>query len=98
MKIENPPAFKFILPEKSSLSISLCRLAVSKDNQNKKFGDFLKETEVFKNPASIDNLLVECGLNPRKSYSLMMSSKSKFPADEYAKDLRQVHASKLAFR
>lgn len=75
-----------------------CRLAVRGDYQDKKFGDFLKETEVFTNPASIDNLLIDSGLDPRKSYSLTMSSKGKFQSDEYAKDLRQVHASKLAFR
>lgn len=101
MKIENPPALKFFLLEKSFLSISICRLAVSvtnKEGQKKKFGDFLTETEVFKNPASIDNLIIDSGLDPRKSYSLTMSSKGKFQSDEYAKDLRQVHASKLAFR
>ena len=56
----------------------------------------LKESESFKNPGIVENLLIESGLHHNLFYSFM--SKNKFPQDEYAKDLRQQQASKLAFR
>jgi hypothetical protein len=74
------------------------RTAIDPSNQAKSYNDILRGTEAFRNPAIVENLYVEGGLRPNENYSLMASAKGKYPQDEYAKDLRQLQASKLAFR
>lgn len=73
------------------------RIAIDSENQRKSYNEILRTSQGFKNPAIVENSFIESGLKPKSHYSLM-SSKSKFPPDEYAKDLRQIQASKLAFR
>lgn len=70
---------------------------MNSENQRKTYNEILRNSE-FKNPLIVENLLVDSGLQPKLHYSLMSSLKNKFPQDEYAKDLRQIQASKLAFR
>lgn len=86
------------LTAKIFLYIFSFRTAIDTHNQKKTFNQILSASESIKNPAIVENLFIESGLQPQTSYSLMSSSKSKFPQDEYAKDLRQLQASKLAFR
>jgi hypothetical protein len=74
-----------------------CRLANNSEYQPKNCDEILKTLEIFKNPDTFDRSLAEAGLKSRKSYSYIMS-KNKFQNDEYSSELRQVHASKLAFR
>jgi hypothetical protein len=74
------------------------RIASDYHNQNRTYNDIYKESESFRNPGVVENSFVESGLHPQSHNSFMSSSRSKFPQDEYAKDLRQLQASKLAFR
>lgn len=74
------------------------RIAIDSRSQNRSYNDILSESESLKNPAIVENLFIESGLHPQSQYSFMSSSKGTFPQDEYAKDLRQLQASKLAFR
>ena len=74
------------------------RIAIEPRNQAKTYNEILRDTEAFRNPAIVENLYIEGGLKPGENYSLMSSSKGKYAPDEYAKDLRQLQASKLAFR
>lgn len=72
------------------------RIAIDQQNQGKTYNQLLKDSEAFNNPSAVDNLYSELGLEKNSYYSFM--SKSKFPQDEFAKDLRQQQVSKLAFR
>lgn len=82
----------FIIPL-SSLSF---RIAVDPRNRTKTYNELLKESDTFRNPGAIENLYRDCGLDPSENYTLMSSK--KYPSDEYAKELRQQQAGKLAFR
>lgn len=67
------------------------------DHEKRTFNELLEQSDTFRNPGTLDNLLIESGLNPF-SYCTHMSSKGKYPPDECAKELRQIQAGKLAFR
>jgi hypothetical protein len=76
--------------------LKLFRLCLESRDTN--FNSVLEDAVSFQNPASVDNLLLECGLNTKKIYTNMSSLKGKFPQEEYATDLRHQQTSKLAVR
>lgn len=52
----------------------------------------------FRNPNSIDYLYEKVGLSSTSIYTNMSGLNGKFPAEEYGSEIRQVQASKWAFR
>lgn len=74
------------------------RIAYDSRSHDRTYNELVKISEGFRNPAIVENLFIESGLQPKSSYSFMSSSKGKYPQDEYAKELRQAQAGKMAFR
>ncbi|XP_037034015.1 tetratricopeptide repeat protein 14 homolog isoform X1 [Bradysia coprophila] len=70
----------------------------STDLQHETYENILEASPGFKNPNSIDCLFEKVGLNASTIYTNMSGLNGKFPAEEYGSDLRQVQASKWAFR
>lgn len=62
------------------------------------YENILEASPGFKNPNSIDCLFEKVGLNASTIYTNMSGLNGKFPAEEYGSELRQVQASKWAFR
>lgn len=58
----------------------------------------LEDSNEFLNPNSIDFLANEVGLHPGDFYTNINGLREKFPIQEYGSELRQVQASKWAFR
>lgn len=58
----------------------------------------LEASPGFRNPNSIDYLFEKVGLNSTTIYTNMSGINGKFPAEEYGSEIRQVQASKWAFR
>lgn len=60
--------------------------------------DLLGKSKAFQNPNCVDLLFQESGLDPNEIYSNIPALKNRFPQQEYATELRQIQASKWAFR
>uniref|UniRef100_A0A1B0CME6 Uncharacterized protein n=2 Tax=Lutzomyia longipalpis TaxID=7200 RepID=A0A1B0CME6_LUTLO len=69
-----------------------------KEKKNFTFEEILQSSPSFKNPYSDEYLFESVGLSPREHYSIMSSLRGRFPQQEYSNELRQVQASKWAFR
>lgn len=67
------------------------------ENDLEKYEECLKKAKEFENP-NYDVLYTLNGLDVNDNFSLMANLKYDFPPQEYAKELRQVQASKWAFR
>ncbi|KAJ6648453.1 Tetratricopeptide repeat protein 14 like, partial [Pseudolycoriella hygida] len=68
------------------------------DFKNDSYEQILEASPGFKNPHCIDTLFEQAGLNSKKIYTNMSGLNGKFPAEEYSSEIRQVQASKWAFR
>lgn len=64
----------------------------------KTYDEFFREWEDFRNPNSEEILAKELGLDPNEYYSNMANARGRYPPQEYADEIRQKQASKLAFR
>lgn len=62
------------------------------------YEDLLEKSKGFHNPHCIDALYQELGLETHEVYSNMSGLRGRFPENEYGNELRQVQASKWAFR
>ncbi|GAB0095876.1 sorting nexin-20 [Sergentomyia squamirostris] len=79
---DNFPTFYKITSEKKQLS----------------FEEILQSSPSFNNPFCEELLQASVGLSAQEHYSLMSSLRGRFPQQEYSNELRQVQASKWAFR
>lgn len=77
-------------------NIFICRS--STDLKHELYEHILEASPGFRNPNSIDNLFEKVGLNPTTIYTNMSGLNGKFPPEEYGSEIRQVQASKWAFR
>lgn len=66
-------------------------------NSWKSFEEQLIKASELENP-NYDILYAMVGLDVSDNFTLMSSLKNGFPQQEYAKELRQIQASKWAFR
>jgi hypothetical protein len=71
---------------------------LAKSKKGQRYNQILEKSPAFNNPACIDNLLTDLGLDPTEFPSIMSGLKGRFPQKEYAIELRQAQASKWAFR
>ncbi|XP_055685400.1 tetratricopeptide repeat protein 14 homolog [Lutzomyia longipalpis] len=71
---------------------------ITSEKKNFTFEEILQSSPSFKNPYSDEYLFESVGLSPREHYSIMSSLRGRFPQQEYSNELRQVQASKWAFR
>lgn len=62
------------------------------------YQDYLKDSVVFNNPYSCDELFIDVGLCAEKHYTIMSGARAKYQPQEYVEDLRHAQASKWAFR
>lgn len=62
------------------------------------YKDYFDRSEDFKNPYCADLLYQDLGLDPNEHYTNMANARGRYPPQEYADDIRQKQASKLAFR
>lgn len=62
------------------------------------YKDYFDRSEDFKNPYCAELLYQDLGLDPDEHYTNMASARGRYPPQEYADDIRQKQASKLAFR
>lgn len=60
--------------------------------------EFLEQWKEFSNPYCVELLFQELGLDASENYTNLTSLKNRFPQQEYATELRQLQASKWAFR
>lgn len=70
----------------------------STDLKHDLYENILEASPGFRNPNSIDCLFEKVGLSSTKIYTNMSGLNGKFPAEEYGSEIRQVQASKWAFR
>lgn len=67
------------------------------DNTIKDYEQCLRKAKEFENP-NYDILYNISGLDIKDNFTMISSLRYEFPREEYAKELRQVQASKWAFR
>ena len=68
------------------------------ENKNESFESILENSPGFRNPHCIDYLTAQVGLDNNTFYTNMSGLRGRFPQEEYGSELRQVQASKWAFR
>uniref|UniRef100_A0A1L8DCD4 Putative tpr repeat-containing protein n=1 Tax=Nyssomyia neivai TaxID=330878 RepID=A0A1L8DCD4_9DIPT len=71
---------------------------ITSDKKNLAFDEILETLPSFKNPYSDEYLFESVGQSQREHYSIMSNLRGRFPQQEYSNELRQVQASKWAFR
>ncbi|XP_059618896.1 tetratricopeptide repeat protein 14 homolog isoform X2 [Phlebotomus argentipes] len=72
------------------------KLTAEKKGQS--FEEVLQSSTTFNNPFCEEYLFESVGLSPHEHYTIMSSLRGRFPQQEYSNELRQVQASKWAFR
>lgn len=85
-----------IIVSNSIKIFSNCRS--STDLKHELYEHILEASPGFRNPNSIDYLFEKVGLSSTSIYTNMSGLNGKFPAEEYGSEIRQVQASKWAFR
>lgn len=68
------------------------------DSRKESYEDILDNSNGFRNPHCIDFLSEQLGLDTSVYYTNMSGLRGRFPPQEYGSELRQVQASKWAFR
>lgn len=82
---------------KPSVLPDFCRLFEKK--RFKSLQDYFNQSEEFKsNSHCADLIYPELGLDLEEHYTNMASARGRYPPQEYADEIRQKQASKLAFR
>lgn len=70
----------------------------SLDLRNETYNSLLEKSQGFDNPYFIETLSKELGLDPNEYYTNMSGLRGRFNQTEYSNELRQIQASKWAFR
>lgn len=72
--------------------------ALFENHKFKTYQDYFDLSSDFKNPHCFQLLYKALDLNSGEHYSNMANARGRYPPQEYADDIRQKQASKLAFR
>lgn len=71
---------------------------VTLEKKSLSFEEVLQSSPSFNNPYCEEYLFESVGLSSTEHYTIMSSLRGRFPQQEYSNELRQVQASKCAFR
>lgn len=64
----------------------------------KSYQEYFDQSQHFKSPHCHELLYEELNLDSKEHYTNMANARGRYPPQEYAEDIRQKQASKLAFR